>query len=189
MKLIIKHDRHQELIDQALEFATKAHEGQLRDYTGAPYITHPVAVAKIVMSITDDAEMICAALLHDTVEDTDVTHADILEHFGLGVHELVIQLTDTTVHEDGNRATRRKMDRERMSKSTVRGKTIKIADIIHNLTDGIDLAKPGYAKMFYGEKRAMLEEALTEGNERLFAKAIKIIERFEESGNCSKPKG
>ena len=57
------------LVARALEFAKKAHEGHKRKYTGEPYVNHPIAVAKIVASVTKDQEMLAAALLHDTIED------------------------------------------------------------------------------------------------------------------------
>ena len=64
---------------RALEFAAKAHEGQVRKYTGEPYITHPMAVAEMLLEHgIEFGAMHIAALLHDTVEDTDVTHEDIL---------------------------------------------------------------------------------------------------------------
>ena len=57
------------MVDKALEFATKAHHGQLRKGTKRPYIVHPIEVGDIVASITQDEEVICAAILHDTFED------------------------------------------------------------------------------------------------------------------------
>ena len=57
------------MIDEAIEFATKAHAGQFRKGTKRPYIVHPVEVADIVATMTQDEEIICAAVLHDTIED------------------------------------------------------------------------------------------------------------------------
>ena len=57
------------MIDDAIEFATKAHEGQFRKGTRRPYIVHPIEVADIVSAMTNDEEVICAAVLHDTIED------------------------------------------------------------------------------------------------------------------------
>ena len=65
-----------EKIKKAYEVAAKAHEGQLRQ-SGDPYIGHPVSVAIILVDLGMDTDCLCAALLHDVVEDTDVT----LEHF------------------------------------------------------------------------------------------------------------
>ena len=57
------------MIDDAMDFATKAHEGQFRKGTRRPYIVHPIEVADIVSTMTKDEEVICAAVLHDTIED------------------------------------------------------------------------------------------------------------------------
>lgn len=59
------------MIDRAIEFATKAHEGQFRKGTKRPYIVHPIEVADIVSSMTKDEEIISAAVLHDTIEDCE----------------------------------------------------------------------------------------------------------------------
>ena len=65
------------MIDRAIAFAVKAHEGQPRKGTDIPYIFHPIEVGMIVSRITDDAEVIAAAVLHDTVEDcASVTGCD-----------------------------------------------------------------------------------------------------------------
>ena len=78
------------MIDEAIEFATKAHEGQFRKGTKKPYIVHPIEVADIVSSMTQDEEVICAAVLHDTIEDcADVTEEILRERFGGRVAGLV----------------------------------------------------------------------------------------------------
>ena len=80
------------MIDEAVEFATKVHSGQFRKGTKKPYIVHPIEAADIVTLITTDEEMICAALLHDTIEDGDgVTEKIIREKFGDRVAFLVAQ--------------------------------------------------------------------------------------------------
>lgn len=80
------------MVDKALEFATKAHHGQLRKGTKRPYIVHPIEVGDIVASITQDEEVICAAILHDTIEDCkDVTKEILVQEFSSRVAELVAQ--------------------------------------------------------------------------------------------------
>src|SRR6266403_537557 len=76
----------------ALEFATAAHSGQKRR-SGDPYITHPVAVAEYLMELRVDPDTVIAALLHDTIEDTDVTPAEIASNFGPEVARLVEGVT------------------------------------------------------------------------------------------------
>ena len=78
------------MLNEAIEFATKAHEGQFRKGTKRPYIVHPIAVADIVMTMTWDEEVISAAVLHDTIEDCPgVTEEILREKFGNRVASLV----------------------------------------------------------------------------------------------------
>lgn len=78
------------MIKEAVEFAKRAHEGMVRKGTAVPYIVHPLETAVIVALITDDEEMIAAALLHDVVEDTPVTGEEVREQFGDRVASLVL---------------------------------------------------------------------------------------------------
>lgn len=78
------------MFQEAVEFATKAHEGQIRKGTKKPYIVHPIEVAEIVAAMTSDEEVLCAAVLHDTIEDcTGVTEETIRSRFGERVAALV----------------------------------------------------------------------------------------------------
>ena len=80
------------MIDEAIEFASKAHEGQFRKGTRRPYIVHPVEVAEIVATMTADEEIICAAVLHDTIEDCKEVTEEILKlRFGERVASIVAQ--------------------------------------------------------------------------------------------------
>src|SRR5580765_8807774 len=90
---------------RARVFATAAHAavGQVRKYTGEPYINHPAAVAEIVRAVPHSEAMLAAAWLHDVVEDTKVTYADIKAEFGEDVAVLVNWLTDVSAPQDGFR--------------------------------------------------------------------------------------
>ena len=81
------------IFEKAVAFAMKAHEGQTRK-DGGVYILHPLEDATIVGTMTSDLEVLAAAVLHDTVEDTAVTANDILENFGERVAELVAHETE-----------------------------------------------------------------------------------------------
>ncbi len=81
------------IFDKAVAFALKAHEGQTRK-DGGVYILHPLEDATIVGTMTSDLEVLAAAVLHDTVEDTPVTAQDILDNFGERVAELVAHETE-----------------------------------------------------------------------------------------------
>lgn len=78
------------MIEEAAEFAREAHRGMFRKGTEIPYIVHPIETAVIVASFTDDEEVIAAALLHDVVEDTDVTGEELEHRFGPRVAGLVM---------------------------------------------------------------------------------------------------
>ena len=70
------------MIDEAIIFATKAHSGKNRKGSSLPYILHPLEAGSIAASMTSDEEVITAAILHDTIEDTDTTEKDLKEKFG-----------------------------------------------------------------------------------------------------------
>lgn len=78
-----------DILDQAIIFATNAHSGSVRKGTPIPYILHPLEAAAIVAAMTDDREVIAAAVLHDAVEDTDATLETIRQQFGQRIAELV----------------------------------------------------------------------------------------------------
>ncbi len=125
----------EDMIKRAFEFARAAHKGQKRK-SGEPFIAHPVEVALILADLRMDAETLCAALLHDTVEDTDTTDADIEKRFGPNVALLVEGVTKITRIEvetltDEQAATIRKMF-VAMNKD-IRVIVIKLADRLHNM--------------------------------------------------------
>lgn len=161
----------QELIGRARAFATEAHGNidQRRRYTDEPYIVHPAAVAKIVSAVTGDAETIATAWLHDTVEDTGATIEVIEDTFGPSVAELVWWVTDVSRPEDGNRKTRKEIDRRHLAKAPARAKTVKLADLIDN-TRSILKHDPKFAAVYIAEK-ALLLEVLTEGDPTLWRRA------------------
>lgn len=146
------------LIDKALKFSTAAHAAvnQKRKYTGEDYIVHPIAVSNLVKENGGTDEMIAAALLHDTVEDTNVTREQIAEEFGWKIFKLVVELTDVTKPEDGNRATRKAIEAKRLGMASKEAQTIKLADLIDN-TKTIFKYDPKFAKVYIQEKIALLE--------------------------------
>lgn len=158
-------------VERARVFATAAHAavGQTRKYTGEPYVVHPIEVSELVASVGGTDAMVAAALLHDVLEDTGVTF-DVLEaEFGPEVAELVLWLTDVSKHEDGNRSTRKALDRQHSAAAPAAAQTIKVADLISN-TRSIVAHDPGFAKVYLEEKR-MLLEVLTKADPTLLNKA------------------
>ncbi|MDO4290032.1 MAG: bifunctional (p)ppGpp synthetase/guanosine-3',5'-bis(diphosphate) 3'-pyrophosphohydrolase [Eggerthellaceae bacterium] len=123
------------MLAHAFAFANAAHKGQCRK-SGEPFIVHPIEVGIILADLRMDAETICAALLHDTVEDTEVTSEDVEREFNAQVRQLVEGVTKITRIEveslsDEQAATIRKMF-VAMSKD-IRVIVIKLADRLHNM--------------------------------------------------------
>lgn len=160
-------------INKAISFSKKAHENQKRKYTGEPYFNHCEEVALLVASVGGTLEMICAAYLHDTVEDTSVSLEEISHQFGAEIATLVDFLTDVSKPSDGNRLIRKKIDREHISKASPDAKTVKLADLISN-SWSIVKHDPDFSKIYLREKKLLLE-VLKDGNKELFEKANQIL--------------
>jgi len=159
------------MVDEAIIFAAKTHAGQRRKYTNEPYVAHCIEVMTIVNSVPHTDEMLAAAVLHDTVEDTDATHDDICANFGFSVGKLVFDLTDIfTSPEMGNRAKRKSMECQRLGLTQPDAQTIKLADLISN-TRTIVQYDPGFATLYLAEKRALLD-VLTKGDRTLHRIAV-----------------
>jgi (p)ppGpp synthase/HD superfamily hydrolase len=165
-----------DVVEKARVFATAAHAAvaQLRKYTNEPYIVHPAEVFSIVSTVDGATEeMLAAAWLHDVVEDTGVTNEVIREMFGDKVAELVGWLTDVSRPEQGNRATRKAIDRAHSAMAPAEAQTIKLADLISN-TRSIMEHDVSFAKTYLEEKRLLLE-VMNKGDARLLAEARKYI--------------
>lgn len=132
-----------EKLHKAYELASSAHGSQKR-ISGTPYITHPVAVANIVADMKLDVDSICAALLHDVVEDTEYTSEDIKEMFGAQVALLVDGVTKLDKIQF---STKEERDMENLRKmflamaSDIRVIIIKFADRVHNMTTLISMSE------------------------------------------------
>lgn len=122
-------------IEAAYELAKKAHEGQVRS-SGEPYISHPIAVAVILVGLGMDSDTIIGALLHDVVEDTSVTLEDIEKQFGADVAELVDGVTKLANIPYSSRAEQQAENVRKMllaMAKDVRVVIIKLADRLHNM--------------------------------------------------------
>lgn len=158
------------LYERAVKFAIKAHRNQVRKYTGEPYIMHPLKVAEIVRTVewhTD--EMLAAAVLHDVVEDCDVTIQDVCDHFGTVVGMYVSYCTDVSIPSDGDRRTRKEKDAWHYSRGPAESQTIKIADLLHNTAD-IYANDPRFWEVYKHEKWYCLN-LLTEADPGLWYQA------------------
>lgn len=118
------------MLREAAEFADRAHKGMVRKGSNIPYITHPLEAAVIVMGMTDDEELIAAALLHDTMEDAGVTEEELKARFGARVAGLVAAET-----EDKSRPwlERKAATLERMARAGREEKMLVLGDKLSNL--------------------------------------------------------
>ena len=123
---------------RAYDYAFKHHEGQLRK-SGEPYIMHPVAVAVNIEQMDLDAESIMAGLLHDTIEDTEASYAEVAKEFGEAVAMLVDGVTKLTQMEHTSYSTKEEQQVEDLRKmfiamaKDIRVVMIKLADRLHNM--------------------------------------------------------
>jgi guanosine-3',5'-bis(diphosphate) 3'-pyrophosphohydrolase len=120
---------------QALAFAAHKHRDQRRkDADASPYINHPIALADILVNeggITDPV-VLCAAILHDTIEDTETTHAELLRAFGREIADVVAEVTDDKTLA---KAVRKQLQIEHAPHASPRAKLVKLADKVCNLRD------------------------------------------------------
>lgn len=134
-----------DLVLRAVEFAAHKHRNQRRKDAGAsPYINHPIALAQILRTEggVDDPAVIAAALLHDTVEDTDTSLQELRGQFGARVADIVAEVTDTKWLKKGSR---KRLQISKASKSTEGARLVKLADKIANLRDIIASPPAGWS--------------------------------------------
>lgn len=129
-------------VEQALRFAAKKHGTQVRKGTEVPYLTHLASVTLILARAGfDDEEVLAAALLHDALEDADVTADEIIERFGRRVAELVAVASEIKCDASGAKRPWRSRKEEHLARVTgesVEGRAIVLADKLHNLGTLLD---------------------------------------------------
>lgn len=165
------------MLHKAVNRATLWHTGQDRKYSQVPYIVHPLRVMSIVRSVSDNEAMLCAAALHDVVEDTHATELDVRREFGDTVADLVMWLTDVSKPEDGNRRVRKDIDLAHSADAPAEAQTIKLADLIDN-TRSITSADPDFAVVYMAEKERLLA-VLTKGHPTLQAEAQARLRHYQ----------
>jgi len=159
---------------RAVAFAVKAHDGQIRKFENKPYVLHCIRVAEKVARVTDDEDVICAALLHDVLEDCpNIQPIDIYENFGGYVLHLVKELTDSP-KSVGNREHRKRIDTERLAWASAETQTIKCGDIIDNVPSIVEHDK-NFAPRFIREKQTLIK-VLDRANTELWEEANNLIQ-------------
>ncbi|MBO4557772.1 MAG: bifunctional (p)ppGpp synthetase/guanosine-3',5'-bis(diphosphate) 3'-pyrophosphohydrolase [Bacteroidales bacterium] len=125
-----------ELLDRAIVFAVRAHAGTERRGKGFPYIVHPMEAVAIVATMTSDQELLAAAALHDTVEDTDITVDDIRREFGERIAHLVEEESDRFmegISEEESWHARKQAAIDRLAKASHEAKMVALGDKLSNM--------------------------------------------------------
>lgn len=125
-----------ELLDRAIIFAVHAHAGTERRGKGFPYIVHPMEAVEIVATITPDQEILAAAALHDTVEDTEVTVEQLRAEFGERIASLVASESDEMVDgvsEEDSWHDRKQAAIDRLAAATHDAKIVALGDKLSNM--------------------------------------------------------
>jgi len=161
-----------------MQFARAAHKGQVRKYTGNPYIDHLAEVAGIVAAATSDHSCangteIAIAWLHDCMEDQGVSFDELKQKFGSIVAFGVADLSDL---ETGNRGVRNAKSRARLVAAPPWVQTIKCADLISNMSSIVE-HDPKFAVIYLEEKRLLLE-VLTKADPRLRDMAVTLAHQL-----------
>jgi len=133
------------LLLNALTFAAHKHKNQRRkDVEASPYINHPISLANILCNEAHvtDIQVICGALLHDTIEDTDTTPEELEELFGEEIKNIVMDVTDdTSLHP----ARRKQLQIDHAAHISDKAKLVKLADKISNLRDVANAPPAGWS--------------------------------------------
>lgn len=165
------------LLDVARAFMVAAHcsVGQVRKYTGEDYFHHPEEVLQLLLTYDEPSlEMQVAALLHDVIEDTNVKIEQIRRIFGMAIAQMVDDLSDVSKPEDGNRETRKRLDREHIGRALKASMRIKCADLLSNSKSIVD-RDVNFARTYLVEKLLILEEIRSEiGNTMIWKQAFSV---------------
>ena len=125
-----------ELLDRAILFAVHAHAGTERREKGYPYIVHPLEAVSIVATMTADQELLAAAALHDTVEDTEVTVDQLRAEFGERIASLVADESDEIpegINEEASWHQRKQAAINRLAKASHDAKMVALGDKLSNM--------------------------------------------------------
>ena len=178
----------QNILDQIAEFADQAHGDQLRKYSGERYIVHPVRVMKICETFHDQLDILAAALLHDVLEDTPVTHQEMkrfLEsvmtaELAASTLHLVVELTDVYTKKAFpalRRLARKELEIKRLSLISTEAQTIKYADVMDNTKDLL-VNDPDFAIVYLRESSQLLKQ-MTRGNQVLYRQVVSLVKESQ----------
>ena len=165
----------------AVLFAQTKHREHFRTYTYEPYFVHLEEVARILERYDAPDEVVMAAYLHDTIEDTDTTREDLEREFGSYIAQLVWEVTDQSIflpEPRPNRKVRKAMDRDWNANASYWGQSIKYGDMISN-TESIVTHDKNFARVYLKEKGALLD-IMTGGHLDLRAECLETYQKALE---------
>ncbi len=166
--------KHHSSVIRALVFAAHKHRDQRRkDPEASPYINHPIALADVLCNegLVDDIETLCAAILHDTIEDTETTADELIQHFGEEISQIVLEVTDDRTLSSSEQKHQQIINAASISD---KAKLVKLADKICNLRDIASSSPVGWSlqrrKEYFDWAKQVVEKlrGVHEGLERLF---------------------
>tara|TARA_R110002020_G_scaffold254617_1_gene468348 strand:+ start:30096 stop:30665 length:570 start_codon:yes stop_codon:yes gene_type:complete len=175
-----------DILNHVRKYADEAHGEQTRKYTKERYIVHPERVMKISQEYSDKLPIAAAALLHDVLEDTEVSSKEMKDFLNTFMEseeasytvKLVVELTDVytkAAYPAWNRDTRKQKELERIIKTSPNAQTIKYADILDNCREIVKY-DPAFAPQYIKECRSILKSAL-KGNKELRKLAMETLQR------------
>lgn len=161
--------KYEKIIGNVFRIAFDAHTGQKRKYDDTDYIYHPVAVARMCAGFDGSLEVVCAALLHDVLEDSDISASKLMELLlsiplmatttAMHIHFMVLELTDVYTNEAYphlNRAERKYLENKRLSRISSGSKLIKKCDLLDNAQSIFLHDKKFYYGAFLQEMQACI---------------------------------
>jgi (p)ppGpp synthase/HD superfamily hydrolase len=172
------------VLEKVQDYADRAHGDQLRKYSSDRYIVHPIRVMQKCQKYFEDVTILSAAILHDVLEDTEVSEGELYQFLSTIMDEaeairttqLTVELTDIytkTKYPRWNRKKRKRKEAQRLSKVSAEAQTIKYADIIDNCKE-ISIHDPHFAKRFLPECHQLLQQ-IRNGNLDLWNEANDTI--------------
>jgi guanosine-3',5'-bis(diphosphate) 3'-pyrophosphohydrolase len=184
----------EDVLEKVKAFATKAHGDQRRKYTPEPYIVHPIRVMELCRKHTASLPILSAALLHDVLEDTQITEEEMhgflstimKEEEAAQTLQLVVELTDVytkAAYPQWNRKKRKEKEREHIAQTSAESQTVKYADIIDNSIE-IVLHDEEFGPKFLKECKALLA-VMPIGNATLYLQAKEVVQQNLKKGKES----
>ncbi len=132
----LKNDHPEQVLERAIAYAAARHSGTFRKGTNIPYITHPMEAAKVVSALTDDEEVIAAAVLHDVLEDTDTDYKELESLFGERIASLVAEESENKRKNESPESTWKIRKQEAIGRLKAAGheaKLIALGDKLSNI--------------------------------------------------------